>query len=189
MNTPYTTETVLDRWAAEANQPLLPSGMRVKLLPHTPAMNTLSPKIHDQDLQELVTAFVQVMYLEWLMYEADLRKLEYKLNMHRDDEDIWEYNRMNRKKTSKLFNKLYWYSPEDVQGVAVVQTRQSKITAELAQPAVVMATMALQYAPRNSKQQPVKVGNVFKYLWARTNKTHVRELLPKFPVHYTWDFM
>ena len=165
--------------------PLLPPAMQIKLIPYNPSLHGQYPEIPDKTLQPLANSFAQVMYLEWLMYEADLRKIEYKLSMHCDDEDIWEYATRH----STKLPRFKMYKVDDVQGLMAVKERQSKIAAEISQPAIELFTTALQLASWQEARRFDSVGTILKYAWARTNKAHLKTLLPRFPVHFTWDWL
>jgi len=71
------------------------------------------PYIPNEVLQPLVNSFVQVMYLDWLMYEADLKKIEYRLSMKHECEYSSEYStrhnirlRRSRRVVDTPFNGL-----------------------------------------------------------------------------------
>ena len=184
-STPFTSSSVLQRWAAERDEPLLPQDVQVKLLPHAPNLDDLMPYIPDEVLQPLVNSFVQVMYLDWLMYEADLRKIEYRISRNQEQEYAWEYATRHRTRLPKFIA----YNSSDVQGMASVRARHEKIRTELSTPAVSLTTYALQLVNWQSSRSISSFGKILKYAWCRTNKKHVKELFPRFPVHFSWDWL
>ena len=143
------------------------------------------PYIPDEVLRPLVNSFVHVMYLDWLMYEADLRKIGYRLSMNQEQEYAWEYATMHMIK----LHKFIAYNSSDVQGMASARARQEKIRIELSTPAVSLATYAPQLVNWQSNRNISSCGKILKYAWCRTDKKHVKELFPRFPVHFSWDWL
>ena len=187
---PFTKPSVIESWNNQKDQPLLPPTANINILPHDPTkMEHLSTEIAVDSLQPVVNAFIQVMWLEWLLYEADLRKLKIMQNMHQSDLEYNDIQLSYINRYGKRVRPQKLYRAEDKLGMQAVKDRQAKIKEELSRPARVLVLETLKLGAWIDNRDISAIGNILKYAWDRTDKNHLQQLFPRFPMSFKWDWM